>query len=588
MKHKFGLLAVLPLLLLSSCDFAFFTSDETKNVVVYDLDKIEDNDNLNAAKQQEIKAVFRKNKEHVPYVSLKQYASLYNSRFVDGVKSSVRKESFSSVLWTIYVGEDPYFVSEISVFSKEILVAGSIESVLKGEDNPIDTGALLHGLKTEYEGKFLSSRSYATYSFEDHNVDYVSLGGEFYFPLTFLDLTFSGDSGVYFYYNYASIYATHDVDNYSAKSFKIDNKSYTVDSQMKERNTLKNMPEYLKQLNANMFFYLIDNFYGLKEEKGFSSMKDLCIKTGLYKYFFDDNPLYRAQAYADAVSYFDDNHTAIVSANDTWGENTFGNFQYATGCINRSLLRNQNTITRNTSYELINKKVGDIVLSADGTVAMYVMDSFSFGTSEEVFNEDGSINYEKARAVDTFYDLVYVLNSLKGTSVKWVALDISTNGGGVVGVLMKILCLISKDNKSYFHYYDSNTTQLAIAESQIDINGDGVYDQDDCFGDDFNFCLLTSDCSFSCGNALPCYAKQFGTAKIIGGKSGGGECAVGIHYLPNSQYVYHSSSMHIGYYDEKNQEFKGFEGGATPDYDIKGDYVSLYDIESINSIIKGF
>ena len=37
MKHKFGLLAVLPLLLLSSCDFAFFTSDETKNVVVYDF-----------------------------------------------------------------------------------------------------------------------------------------------------------------------------------------------------------------------------------------------------------------------------------------------------------------------------------------------------------------------------------------------------------------------------------------------------------------------------------------------------------------------------------------------------------------------
>ena len=53
--------------------------------------------------------------------------------------------------------------------------------------------------------------------------------------------------------------------------------------------------------------------------------------------------------------------------------------------------------------------------------------------------------------------------------------------------------------------------------------------------------------------------------KIIGENSGGGECAVAIHYLPNSQYVYHSSNLHLGIFDQTKKEFHGFENGADPD-----------------------
>ena len=74
------------------------------------------------------------------------------------------------------------------------------------------------------------------------------------------------------------------------------------------------------------------------------------------------------------------------------------------------------------------------------------------------------------------------------------------------------------------------------------------------------------------------------TAKIIGQKSGGGECAVNIHYLPNSQYVYHSSNIHLGYYDESTKEFTGFENGAIPDIEIENTD-DFYDIEKLNSLI---
>ena len=586
MNKKIMTLMVVPALLLSSCTSIFGDTSKAKNINVYNLDLLEEKGDLQTAKEGTVKARFFKNKEHVPYVSLKQYASLYEPHFQKGVTSTVKREGFTDIVWSIYVGDEPYFVAQISPLYKEVLFAGSISSALKEDDDPQDVTALLHGLDIEYTGDYIGDRTYNVCDFGEYGINYYSYNGEYYFPLTFFDLTFSGDSSVYFYYNYNGIYATHDVETYSTTKFTIDNKEYTVDSQMKEANSLaKIMPQYLRELNANMFFYVVDNFYGLKKEKGFSSMKALCREAGLYDFLLSSNPKERAQAYADALSLFDDNHTAIVSANDTWGEEEFGNFKYAKGVQKRSALRSQMTALRKSSYTNMNKQIGDIVISEDGLTAMYVFDSFTFGSSEEVFNEDGSIDYETARKVDSFYDLVYVFNYLKTTSVKNVILDITTNGGGVLGVLMKILCLISKNDESYFYYYDNGTTQLTSAHCRVDINEDEKYDANDCYGNDFNFFILSTDCSFSCANAFPCCAKAAGTAKIIGEKSGGGECVVGIHYLPNSQYVYHSSNMHLGNYDGKTNVFTGFEGGAEPDIAIS-DYADFYDIEKLNNLVK--
>jgi len=84
---------------------------------------------------------------------------------------------------------------------------------------------------------------------------------------------------------------------------------------------------------------------------------------------------------------------------------------------------------------------------------------------------------------------------------------------------------------------------------------------------------------------FPCSAQLLGDAKIIGQKSGGGECAVSIHYLPNSQYVYHSSNLHLGYYDEDNKKFIGYEGGATPDIEVAVN-ADFYDIDKLAAAIQ--
>ena len=195
-----------------------------------------------------------------------------------------------------------------------------------------------------------------------------------------------------------------------------------------------------------------------------------------------------------------------------------------------------------------------------------------------------------------------MFNEIKNKgNVNNVIIDISTNGGGVVGVMMKLLALISKDNNAPSCFCDEPIMGVNVYHSSVDVNENGQYEEDEVFGDDFNIFILTSDCSFSCANAFPCYAKQLGV-KIIGDRSGGGECAVAIHYLPNSEYVYHSSNLHLGIYDEEQQAFIGIEDGAEVDVPFNNNkplsYVgndgkvvfdipnNFYDINTIETLIS--
>ena len=216
---------------------------------------------------------------------------------------------------------------------------------------------------------------------------------------------------------------------------------------------------------------------------------------------------------------------------------------------------------------------------------MILFDEFIYGSTEQVFNDDGSIK-DSAGKYDSFYYLLDYFRDLQelGT-VRNIILDMSTNGGGVLGVLMKLLALISKNDEGSIYYLEAASQQLGIATTRVDSDNNGIFNANDCYGDDFNIYLLTSDCSFSCGNAFPCLAQKEGMAKVIGQKSGGGECAVAVHYLPNGEYVYHSSNLHLGYYDTNNEQFIGFENGAQPDI-LVDDCNDFFNINKLSTLIQ--
>ena len=597
MKNKFIVMLALPLLLMTSCDSVMFKTTSNKELSVYNLDLLnEDEEDVSHALQSNIHVRFVSSRGYVPYLTLRQYASLYNSHFAEDAVSEVSKTG-SSLIWTVYVSEQLYFVSEISLSSREVMIGGNLEASFKEDDNPMDIVALDYGMNTTYEGYAIDGySSYSSYSFKNIKLDYFNFGGEIYFPLSFLDLTYSYDSGIYFFYNYHAIYSSHDADAFDEKSFKDDGTVLTVNTQMEKTKVEYFMPRYLKEFNANMFFYMMNNFYGFSDRliadpsksNSKPSMAQFCKDHNLYSSLLSSSASTRAQAYSDILSLFDDNHTAIVSANKTWGEDSFSRFVYSNGCKARSALNKSLTEKRNNYYRDKGTPGKDVIYSSDGKTAMYMFDSFVFGSREEVFGSDGKVDYAKAVKADTFFNLIATFQEIKARGgVKNIILDISTNGGGVLGVMMKLLSLIASENLSCISYLEGTTKQAVEVYTKVDINDDGAYTNEDVFGDDFNFYILTSDCSFSCGNAFPCFAKTNHSAKIIGQKSGGGECAVAIHFLPNSQYVYHSSNLHLGYYNDENRTFTGFESGAEVDIEIEN-LDEFYDIELLNTKVGAY
>ena len=138
-------------------------------------------------------------------------------------------------------------------------------------------------------------------------------------------------------------------------------------------------------------------------------------------------------------------------------------------------------------------------------------------------------------------------------------------------------------------YYDDVHTGAKNHEiTKADLNLDGIVDDNDaayrarlfgtrsatCRG--LNVAILTSFNAFSCGNALPFYAKERGV-KIIGERSGGGSCIVG-HGITADGFPYHFSvNSRLSAQDFS----KTVESGAEPDKPLlSGDSYEKFYTES--------
>lgn len=584
MNKKLVLLSTLPALLLSSCSFFKFYDSDEKNVNLYVLDLIagDMNPQLSNARVSDITLRFKNGEKYVPYISLKQYASIYK-KFLDPKAVSTVTNEGSNVAWTIEVDGSVYFFAIVSPTQKAIMKAGDISNALASGEGGIqpELDVLNYGVKSDSSYDQLGKDNYSTYTFADCEFDYFKDGGELYMPLGLFDLAFSECSSLYVTYNYRNLFASTNPDDFAQLAFR-DGVSYnTVDDQMVRAVNGATMPQYLIDYNASCFLFVMQNFYGLRSHFGIQNMKKYYQEKNLYDGFYSGTAKTRALSFSEAVNIFDDNHSAIISVNQAWGETAradYGKGILARNALEKRLktLRKEKYQGNNSSYEPVE---GNIRYSSDEKTAMFYFDSFKYGQYDEVFDERGQVKRTAFR-YDTFILFRETFEEIaRHSSVKNIIIDVSLNGGGTLGVMMKLLPFISKNNTSVLEFYSGDEQVVYSYTSNSDINGDGIYSLNESYGNDYNIYILTSDCSFSCGNAFPCYAQALG-AKIIGETSGGGECAVSIHYLPNTQYIYHSSNLHIGSYDKTKKEFHGFEDGATPDIPLNADNAPMCTVDN--------
>ena len=159
--------------------------------------------------------------------------------------------------------------------------------------------------------------------------------------------------------------------------------------------------------------------------------------------------------------------------------------------------------------------------------------------------------------------LIEALEAAKGNGCENFIIDLSTNGGGsdqTMGFVLSMIC----DGDVFYHHYHANTGAHTKERFEADKNLDGVIDEaDDKVNYDFNYAIMISGYSFSCGNTCPWIAHEMGIP-LLGATSGGGTCNVCTPALPGESGLYQISSTFV----MSNSKYESIDRGIAPDKEM--------------------
>lgn len=175
--------------------------------------------------------------------------------------------------------------------------------------------------------------------------------------------------------------------------------------------------------------------------------------------------------------------------------------------------------------------------------------------------------------------------------VKNVVINLSDNGGGAASGLINILGFLSEDGEVNFTNKDMLTGSYREERYHVDTNLDGVADDRDGFGGQYNFYIMCSGSSYSCGTALPYFARKDGLAKVIGTKPGGGDCVVGSFVDAYGRCAGFSSMLKLG--EETESGFVSDEKDTAVDYNMMPSIVDIslvpwFDAEGIAEAVHNY
>ena len=431
-------------------------------------------------------------------------------------------------------------------------------------------------IRTKFSGKF------DTEKMVNHVINYKEYGfktfrenGKTYLPIAFLDPLINESHVTSVFYNYDKLFVYNDPDALTSYKY-IDNDKETTAMQDMKAKVTGNMPEYLKLFNKNYLYFIFDNFYGLKEQKGITKMSTYFESLDYSKQLLSDNAEERGDALNLMLSTLDDNHTVLLDTSLAWNEENYKSLPQS--MINdRASLRKILTEEREKVYKSLGLDLNGVRYSKDGKTAVITLDAFEYDNYPFDGNKKVKSDEELAES-DHFFKILNNLKEIdKKGGVSNVIIDMSVNRGGNSAVMTKIMNLMSKTNNANITLHDSNTNVNQTMITQIDSNNDGKYDDNDVYGNKYKFFLLTSPVAFSCGTAMPFFVSHQQIGYIIGQTPGGGECALSQIALPNGQIVCHSSSLHV--FTLEDGKIIGDEAGVTTDLPFS--YFDFYDIEKL-------
>lgn len=445
------------------------------------------------------------------------------------------------------------------------------------------TRNFINGYHTNYI-KFDNSRSkihinkqYPTYNLAKYNMNLVNdKDGLVYVPFHILNDIFLQPTGYAFSFNGKHYF----LNAYLGTNYQPD--EFISTSTMYNKST--RTASYAKY-TYNEYLFFVENIYGLAKERGFNGNFDTILKNAGYKNdLLSTNTSTYERAMAEATAeIFYDGHSGYLqpSLYVLNNSSTYTNYYSAkleTNTREMSLMNTYNTLR---GYRYNAGKSTKYYETYDDT-AFIRFDGFNM-TSQDISNINvDKYDYSTLHNADSILLFLKAFKAIKAdVNIKNVIVDIGMNGGGAADTLPWLQAFFTANPSCTFMYDQTGETFETFYN--VDLNFDGVYDENDTYAGKYNFYLLTSGFSFSCGSAFPTFVKHNKSMTILGKRSGGGECVVSSYVNAAGTLLRNSGNYHIGTYVPSNQSFDGDDDGIPVDYEI--DYEYFYNLNYLTNFI---
>jgi len=458
--------------------------------------------------------------------------------------------------------------------------------------------------------RHLSDRFQGYYDFARYNLDIVvDKNNVVYFPLLAVNYIFNEAVGYPLVYNGEDLYFAfniYDDDDTNPGFCKVIDDSvgnrFVSECPWLEDNLVSE--EYATHA-YNCFCLALEECYGLSYHRGIidindpdksadSYLNDLGYKTST-KFLSNDIALFEDSFATFVGNIYYDGHSGYLSPSVALENDNKQLFTQAYSAARSNNNERYNSLM-STYHELDEARKTSsrqIGLNVYEDTAIIVFDGFEKyyeynggylpdASKDIALNHLDEYSYEELHEIGT--DLLFrkAFNEIEANpDIENVVFDISMNGGGMVDSLPFLEAYMSDDpHITMNNKFDGGCNEIHY---KVDINYDGVFDENDTYKGQYNFYLLTSNYSFSCGNYFPTVIKEMGAATLFGERSGGGACAVGYLSTPYGGLLRNSSNFQLGHWDYDNEEFINNDDGIEVDYAFDRQY--FYDDQEIYNFV---
>ena len=417
-----------------------------------------------------------------------------------------------------------------------------------------------------------------TFNLSNYDIDLIHEGKDLYMPMaTFNDL-FMAINNIPLAYNGKDLYFVNSFNNDPSGigATELEQRYFEESTWRGTRRS-----QELATFTYNEMCLALDNLYGLKDFRNIESFDSLLTERGWKQNLLNTDPNNYELAMIDFVnSYLCEGHTNYTKISSfNYGTDYTEVYKAAHDANERYSYLGSTRAELLASREEHNAEIG---LSICDNVGIIRFDQFVKASMNTSAYDPQYYSYAYLHDIDTplFFKKAFK-EIANNNQVNKVVIDITCNGGGMLDAIPWLEAFMTDD--PFLTIRSSLTGQVTDTHYQVDLNQDNVYDENDTYKGKYDFYLLTSNFSFSCGNALPTVVKKGNMATIIGEKSGGGACAVGALITASGTILRLSSTLQMGSLNEQNQ-FLLNENGIEVDYEVSRN--NFYQDSTLKNIVN--